>query len=670
MVIMEKDNNTHIALLKLLKKLNFKVCKKKPKLWKNIISKLTLYHCSKFGETFELLKKEAHIDESEIAELEPSNTEVENVLSSFKDDWEPQRYDKAYRELQKFIETSRDSYKHEMGTILYPVLVHMYLEMVYLNYSKEAQSLLEKHSRGIEDYYQTELQQLSHVTKREHLVENELANTFDKQQFNIRISRDALSILKRFLGEQKPNNLLLMKIVSAHVNLDIYEGVARNKTQIEATSGSLIGEASRTDNKAKVYYGLLKEQDVQGSIYRPKKKKAKKDNIASKKTKSDPNAPSWTRMPLPGLRDIDKMEKIKAIKEAQKRVTLGPGCLPSICFYTLMNSVNTAICAEVSEDSSLLSVGFSDSSIKVWSLVPQKLQKIKDAKQLANVSCESDDVLVRMMDDKTAETVRTLYGHSGPVYSLSFSPDKRILLSSSEDGTVRLWSLHTWTSLVCYKGHLFPVWSVKFSPHGYYFATGSYDKTARLWATDSHEPLRVFAGHHADVDVVQFHPNSNYLASGSSDNTVRLWDCTTGSQVRLMTGHKNAIYALTFSMDGRILASAGYDGSVLLHDLAQGHLVAALSSHTANIHSLTFSKDGNLLVSGSLDCSIKVWDYRKLTKDLNVDDANVSHNADVKTCTNNYLLRTYRTKSTPVLTTHFSRRNLMLAIGKFDANLS
>ncbi|CAB0043909.1 unnamed protein product [Trichogramma brassicae] len=618
MVIMEKDNNTHIALLKLLKKLNFKVCKKKPKLWKNIISKLTLYHCSKFGETFELLKKEAHIDESEIAELEPSNTEVENVLSSFKDDWEPQRYDKAYRELQKFIETSRDSYKHEMGTILYPVLVHMYLEMVYLNYSKEAQSLLEKHSRGIEDYYQTELQQLSHVTKREHLVENELANTFDKQQFNIRISRDALSILKRFLGEQKPNNLLLMKIVSAHVNLDIYEGVARNKTQIEATSGSLIGEASRTDNKAKVYYGLLKEQDVQGSVpiaaededdeadedYRPKKKKAKKDNIASKKTKSDPNAPSWTRMPLPGLRDIDKMEKIKAIKEAQKRVTLGPGCLPSICFYTLMNSVNTAICAEVSEDSSLLSVGFSDSSIKVWSFY---------------------------------EIMVTSY------------VDQLSLLQRSS----------------------FPVWSVKFSPHGYYFATGSYDiKTARLWATDSHEPLRVFAGHHADVDVVQFHPNSNYLASGSSDNTVRLWDCTTGSQVRLMTGHKNAIYALTFSMDGRILASAGYDGSVLLHDLAQGHLVAALSSHTANIHSLTFSKDGNLLVSGSLDCSIKVWDYRKLTKDLNVDDANVSHNADVKTCTNNYLLRTYRTKSTPVLTTHFSRRNLMLAIGKFDANLS
>lgn len=46
-----------------------------------------------------------------------------------------------------------------------------------------------------------------------------------------------------------------------------------------------------------------------------------------------------------------------------------------------------------------------------------------------------DDVLVRMMDEKTAESVRTLFGHSGPVYCLSFSPDRNLLLSCSEDGT-------------------------------------------------------------------------------------------------------------------------------------------------------------------------------------------------------------------------------------------
>ena len=64
---------------------------------------------------------------------------------------------------------------------------------------------------------------------------------------------------------------------------------------------------------------------------------------------------------------------------------------------------------------------------------------------------DADDVLHRMMDDSTAEQSKLLLGHSGPVYGLSFSPDRTMLLSCSEDGTIRLWSLQTWTCLVVYK---------------------------------------------------------------------------------------------------------------------------------------------------------------------------------------------------------------------------
>lgn len=109
-----------------------------------------------------------------------------------------------------------------------------------------------------------------------------------------------------------------------------------------------------------------------------------------------------------------------------------------------------------------------------------------------------------MMDERSGETCRTLCGHSGPVYAVSFSPDRTLLLSCSEDGTIRLWSLQIWTCLVVYKGHMFPIWDVKFSPLGYYFASCSYDRTARLWATDHYQPLRVFAGHFSDVDVSFF----------------------------------------------------------------------------------------------------------------------------------------------------------------------
>ena len=39
----------------------------------------------------------------------------------------------------------------------------------------------------------------------------------------------------------------------------MYEGIARNKSQISATAGGMIGEANRQANRSKVYYGLPKE---------------------------------------------------------------------------------------------------------------------------------------------------------------------------------------------------------------------------------------------------------------------------------------------------------------------------------------------------------------------------------------------------------------------------
>lgn len=49
------------------------------------------------------------------------------------------------------------------------------------------------------------------------------------------------------------------------------------------------------------------------------------------------------------------------------------------------------------------------------SLLPQDLNLIDK---------ESEDVLERIMDEKTASESKILHGHSGPVYGVSFSPDR------------------------------------------------------------------------------------------------------------------------------------------------------------------------------------------------------------------------------------------------------
>ncbi|KAK8378853.1 hypothetical protein O3P69_009523 [Scylla paramamosain] len=601
------------------------------------------------------------------------DTEVSSVLSAYKSEGDPAKYEDAYKALHSFIEKSLDPYKHEVAQVLYPVFVHMYLELVYNGHEEVAKNFLERLKGTQEEYYQEDIHRLSLVTNREHMSGYQIMDNFRSSQFTIRLSRDTYSHLKRFLTESGGGPV--PRIIHDRLYLDVYEGVPRTKAQVMATAGAQEGEAPRQVNKAKIYYGLLKEPEIPNLAMeeeegeeegdKPKKKKPKKDALQKSK-KNDPNAPPGNRIPLPELRDIDRMERAKAFRDTLKRVTLQKDTLPSICFYTFLNATGNITSVDISDDSSILAYGTSDSQIRVQSITPIKLRCMKSAEQLSDIDKEADDVLVRMMDERTAEPVRTLLGHAGPVYSVSMSPDRNLLLSAGEDGTIRLWSLQTWTCLVVYKGHIFPVWDVRFSPYGYYFASGGHDRTGRLWATDHHQPLRIFAGHFSDVDVVQFHPNSNYVATGSSDRSIRVWDCLNGNCVRVLTGHKDIVDALAFSPCGRFLASAGGDKRVLVWDMAHGHLIAEMASHTSTIYAIAFSRDCNILASGGMDNCVKLWDFSRVMEDNHEDDTNVANNPDVKRCNESLLLGTFPTKNTPVLAAHFTRRNVLLVAGPFD----
>jgi len=50
-----------------------------------------------------------------------------------------------------------------------------------------------------------------------------------------------------------------------------------------------------------------------------------------------------------------------------------------------------------------------------------------------------------------------------------------------------------------------------------------------------------------------------------------------------------------------------------------------------------------------------------------LEDVNVSHNPDIKK-SDTYLLRSYGTKNSPLLHLHFTRRNVLLAVGMYEGS--
>ena len=72
-------------------------------------------------------------------------------------------------------------------------------------------------------------------------------------------------------------------------------------------------------------------------------------------------------------------------------------------------------------------------------------------------------------------------------------------------------------------------------------------------------------------------------------------------------------------------------------------------------------------LAGSTDCTIKLWDFTRLAEEVALEDVNISHNPDVRKNTDTYLLQSFATKNSSILTLHFTRRNLLLSVGMYDS---
>lgn len=203
--------------------------------------------------------------------------------------------------------------------------------------------------------------------------------------------------------------------------------------------------------------------------------------------------------------------------------------------------------------------------------------------------------------------VQELHGHSAGVESLSFSPDGKLLASSSMDHTVRLWKVDAGQTHAILKGHQADVRSTAFSPDGSRLASASQDGTARIWAVSTGETQAVLKGHTGGLWGVDFHPSGKVVATAGIDGTVRIWDVATGAPGEVLRGHEGGAFALRFSPDGAVLATGCRKGRLRLWRWKEKELRSDMAGHRTTIVAISFSRDGTMLATGSYDRSVRLW---------------------------------------------------------------
>ncbi|CCE65522.1 hypothetical protein TPHA_0L01690 [Tetrapisispora phaffii CBS 4417] len=672
-----------------------------------------------------------------------------NIISyeQIKQETSPESYIRAYRLLKEWVDSSLEMYKSDLDQILYPVFIYIFLKIVSKS-PIHARGFFDKYSSDFRAFHSTEINRLFSVNSQDHIKENEIANAFHSNRYRVTLTKTTVNLLLFYLNDNvNIGGSLIISILNEYMELNIVETVTSKERLQDGIK--LISENDRSNinyeiNSTPVKLGKLpqdeefiKEIETELKILDEKEKqnivntaennkplppitlleefrgllsrsyvdyfgkKNKGSNIGSeiseKKSASrsvDIQSPSIEVLPLPPKNALDLKIEIQKVKEYRDYVPLYDlkTALPSVCMFTFLNTNNEMLSLSYSNDCRLAAAGFKDSYIKVWSLdgttLESKATKIQPSKSQAALRAGLDNKInEKTRSQETPITTVKLVGHSGAIYSTSFSPDNKLLVSASEDKTIRLWSMDTRTTLVTYKGHNHPVWDVQFSPVGHYFATASHDQTARLWSCDHIFPLRIFSGHISDVDCVTFHPNGCYIFTGSSDKTCRMWDITTGESVRLFIGHTAPILSVAVAPDGLRLATGSEDGVIHIWDIGTGKSLKKLIGHGKSaVNSLSYNKESNILVSGGSDNSVRIWD---LTVENNENSFNneaesglnqpiigysgrqlPSVTQDMKEFGKNNsvvpttdLVVSFYTKKTPIYKTQFTRSNIVFAGG-------
>jgi len=140
----------------------------------------------------------------------------------------------------------------------------------------------------------------------------------------------------------------------------------------------------------------------------------------------------------------------------------------------------------------------------------------------SKLATASGDGMVRLWDCSTGQAIQVF--RTAGVMGVTFTADGSRVATAASDGLVKIWDASTAETVLTITGNMGDIWSVAFSPDGKRLVTGARDRTVRVWDAETGDELLILRGPTGTVRRVAWSTDGRRIAAGSHNGEVFIWD--------------------------------------------------------------------------------------------------------------------------------------------------